>query len=533
MPITESDIKALAQVAVLRQKRRELSSLRARREHPELNACRASFKHFLRYWKFKNRETGEVLTFETLWEGQEEFADIVQEHAWVFALKAGKLGFTELECAYDAWAALFKQPNATVALFSKEQKAARSLLRYVQFGLSKLPSWFGISFVVENTEELSFTVHGQPDDVRTIRSFAVTGHAAIDISLTHAHVDELSQMQFAEDLWSSVNTVIAPGGSCHVVTRGAGDGVYSATLWNGAKAAPERLWGSHGYLYPFFVPWDKRPPIPERDKERLAESGSFTPLGLSYFLPSTPEEALQGDGESGYIPVQQWDRCHDPELPPLDMGSREPCVVAIDAATYNDCFAVVVATRHPAHPDKAAIRLVKLWRPSEENTGVIDLNEPDRYVRWLCQGGCPNGHPRSKPMVGARDMLGNPLEDCPSCVEGDWSVPPLNVMEVAYDPYQMDAMAQDMVRDGIWGLDAFDQGTERLIADSNLYKLAMRLEVFHNGSPALREHIGNCKAKLQKDEESRMRIIKKGPAFKVDAAVAASMAVKRILDVNV
>lgn len=528
MGSVQADSRRLAEVAVARLVARKLASKQVL--DPRLAACRQSFRAFLPYWHFRNRETGDVQTFADLWDGQDEFARAAEDHKWVYYLKAGKLGFSELECAFDAWSALFVRPNAFVAIFSKEQKAARSLLGYVSFGLSKLPSWMGVTIERDNTDEIELSVAGTFDDIRTIRCFPVTEHTAIDLSLSHAHVDELSQMEHGEALWSSVNTVIAPGGTCHVLTRGRGDMVYSAQLWKEAIAAPEQLKGQHGYLYPLFVPWDRRPLIPERDKARLAESGSYTPLGLSYFLPDTPEEALMGDMESAYIPVEQWDRCHDPAMPPLQMGSREPCVIGIDAASKDDCFAVVVATRHPVRQDIPAIRWVRVWRPQESPTGQVDLEEPDRFVRWLVQGGCVAGHPPSKPLVNAHDMTGAAIEDCQYCVRQEFTVPGLNVLEIAYDPYQMEAMAQDMIRDGIWGLSSFDQGKERWVADAQMFRWAMRIELAHNGSPALREHIHNSRAKLQKDEESKMRIIKAAPAAKVDAAVAASMATKRIMD---
>jgi phage terminase large subunit-like protein len=57
--------------------------------------------------------------------------------------------------------------------------------------------------------------------------------------------------------------------------------------------------------------------------------------------------------------------------------------------------------------------------------------------------------------------------------------------------------------------------------------------VSHNGDPNLREHVLNARAKLQKDEDSKLRMVKKAPNRKIDLAVAASMAIKRILYLNV
>ena len=40
----------------------------------ELGACRGSFRHFLPYWQFTNRETGGIASFAALWLGQDRFA---------------------------------------------------------------------------------------------------------------------------------------------------------------------------------------------------------------------------------------------------------------------------------------------------------------------------------------------------------------------------------------------------------------------------------------------------------------------------
>ena len=96
----------------------------------------------------------------------------------------------------------------------------------------------------------------------------------------------------------------------------------------------------------------------------------------------------------------------------------------------------------------------------------------------------------------------------------------------------MEEMAQRLERDGVAWVEAFSQGPERLIADSLMHKLALRGALAHNGDEKLREHVLNARAKLSKDEDSRMRMVKKAPGRKIDLAVAASMAVKRVLDLN-
>jgi len=46
-------------------------------------------------------------------------------------------------------------------------------------------------------------------------------------------------------------------------------------------------------------------------------------------------------------------------------------------------------------------------------------------------------------------------------------------------------------------------------------------------------HPRNCRARLSKDDDSKLRIIKKAPNRKINLAVAASTAVKRVLELNI
>ncbi|MGD0205128.1 MAG: terminase TerL endonuclease subunit [Dehalococcoidia bacterium] len=479
----------------------------------ELEACRHSFRHFLPYWQFTNRETGEIGSLAAPWTGQVQLAELIESEPWIFALKAGKLGFTELECAYDGWVARFRQLNARVHLFSRDARAAQDLLSYVRFGLTHLPEWMQLRPMCDEPGGDTITslkLFAGPDDIRTIVSYAAGPHVAIDQTATHSHVDELAHMPFPEKTWSAIQTTIAPNGSCHIVTRGAGDGNFVATLWSATESGESRL-------FPFFAPWDARP---DRDRAwREKQSATLPYQGFLHFAPECPEDALAGDETAIYIPLEVWDRCYDPGLPLLMPGDRTPIVLGVDAAVTGDMFAVVAVSRHPHRPDDPAIRACRAWRPSDSG-GRIDFDDVERFIRFLCNGGCPGGHPREMPHPS-----------CEACAAGDFSVPRHNVVEIVYDPYQMEDMAQRLRRDGVAWCGEFSQTAERLVADGLLHKLALRGALAHHGDPLLREHIGNARAKLS-NEDSRMRIIKRAPGRRIDLAVAASMAVKQILYLN-
>ena len=187
----------------------DLEALRRCEDYPK------GFYEFLRHWRFVNRETGLIQTFETLWSGQEAAAERMVVHPWLFLLKAGKLGFSELECAWDGYIARFKQPRAHINLFSKDGPASRSLLGMVKYGLRNLPGWMGVQTLPDlpggdTLTSLKFRVAGTDfDDVRTVLSFAASEFVGIEATATHAHVDELSHMKAAEVIWGAVSTTVS------------------------------------------------------------------------------------------------------------------------------------------------------------------------------------------------------------------------------------------------------------------------------------------------------------------------------------
>lgn len=207
-------------------------------------------------------------------------------------------------------------------------------------------------------------------------------------------------------------------------------------------------------------------------------------------------------GEGEFVPLVLWDSlaCRVvPEytkepgtLPPFLPGDKTPCVLGVDAATSNDCFGIVAVTRHPANPKDIAVRAVRRWEPPKG--GHIDYSEPEAFIRLV--------------------------------------VDQYNVQQVAYDPYQLESMMQTFRQENLVWCEEFAQGGDRLTADRALFDLIVNKRIWHDGSTILREHMANANAKVQKDEDSKMRIVKRAPMRKVDLVVALSMAAHRCLYLN-
>jgi len=241
-------------------------------------------------------------------------------------------------------------------------------------------------------------------------------------------------------------------------------------------------------------------------------------------------------GEGDFIPMGAWDKCYDPNMPFFEPGDKTPAVLAVDAATTGDCFGVVLVTRHPdpkRHNDPA-IRACRKWDPKERG-GKIDYEEPEAFIRTLLHGGCIRGHPQYPPFRKPAEECDHASRAracekcCEACAAGQL-VLPYNIIEVAYDPYQLESMMGRMYKESI-NCQPFSQQRDRMIADSMLYDVIINGQLAHNAQNGdqLREHIINCGSRQAKEEDTKLRIVKKSADRKIDLAVATSMWTRRCL----
>jgi phage terminase large subunit-like protein len=186
-----------------------------------------------------------------------------------------------------------------------------------------------------------------------------------------------------------------------------------------------------------------------------------------------------------FVPFEWWAACQG-DKPLID--NRYPMIIGVDAAVTSDCFAIVGVTRHD---QRLAVRYVQVWKPPQG--GEIDFTAPERELRRLCAE--------------------------------------YNVIQIAYDKTELQDMAQRLRRDKVTWLKKFDQGAARASADKQLYDLIRDRRILHNGEPDLTEHIQNANADINK-RENQLRLVKRGQQYKIDAAVALSMACAEALRLN-
>lgn len=208
--------------------------------------------------------------------------------------------------------------------------------------------------------------------------------------------------------------------------------------------------------------------------------------------------------ESQFVPMESWDACGD--VHPISVPTSEDRtmqVVAADAAVTGDCFGILSVSRCPKDNTCVDIRAVRKWDPKDTG-GVIDLSGPEDFLRALCKVN--------------------------------------NIVQIAYDPFQLENTAQRLRKEEIAWLEPFIQAGDRLKADSQLYDLIVGRRVHYShgeGCPggsqcncmmaSLREHIANANAKMQVNEDSKLRIVKKSSGKKIDLCICLSMASARCL----
>ena len=217
-----------------------------------------------------------------------------------------------------------------------------------------------------------------------------------------------------------------------------------------------------------------------------------------------------------FMPVEWWDACADITMPPV--SHTQPIVLGADASVSSDCMALVGVTRDTRAGRGSDIlqRLLYSWEPTRGHPLNYSLTlEPT--IRRLCTG---HIHPRHESCTD-HSLVGQ----LGVCVPGE----PYNIVQIAYDPYQLHDMMTRLTGEGIVWCRPFSQMEARMVADKALYDLVRDRRLTHTGDYVLRQHIANAAAKSSPSDNTRMRIVKKAEGSKIDAVVALSMAVSECL----
>lgn len=232
------------------------------------------------------------------------------------------------------------------------------------------------------------------------------------------------------------------------------------------------------------MPWQLGPRGEAYYQEQLTNlrPEAFDRLHLNYWTSST----------QSFLPVEWWKRCAWDErehgkFPDLDR--RTPIVLGVDGSVSGDCTAIVAVSRDPRDAEhNVLVRHAQVWFPPKN--GTIDYADVKSAIKRVC------------------DMH--------------------NVVQIAYDPYQMHGTMQEIMREAIAWVKPFSQAGDREKSDKQLYDLIRDRKIGHNDQFA-DKFIENCAAHVMGSTTTggkieRMRIVKKGKDAPVDPVVALSMA---------
>jgi phage terminase large subunit-like protein len=240
--------------------------------------------------------------------------------------------------------------------------------------------------------------------------------------------------------------------------------------------------------------WNTKPRCPWQTKEYYASEEKILPV--NQFLRMHRNQWVTST--ETFVPMEWWDACGhtDADWPKYDKN-RHPQVIALDAAVSDDTFGVWMGCRHPERAGEVMTTFVQRWKPVQGHKvdfqGTEEKPGPELTIRRL-------------------------IKD-------------YNVVEVTYDPYQLHDMATRLKQEGLAWFRSFDQGADRLTADSQFRALIRERRFWHNGDPDFREHVQNSNAKVD-IEDRRLRIVKRMEKMKIDLCVAGSMGSYEVLRLN-
>lgn len=246
------------------------------------------------------------------------------------------------------------------------------------------------------------------------------------------------------------------------------------------KGAPDDLEIYANDAAQLLVLWNTKPRHEWQTPEYYAEEAAV--LAPTEFLRVHRNQWVSTT--TAFIPGEWWDACKG-EVPAL--RRNEPMIFGVDAGVTNDCFAIVGVSKRGS---QIYTRYCRVWYPPKGRK--IDFAGPEAEIRRLAKE--------------------------------------YNVIEWAYDQYQLHDMATRLSKDGCGWFNVFSQAQDRMVADKHLYDLIRDRRITHSGYPDLDEHIKNADAETDKE---RMRIVKRSESLKIDAAVALSMAAKEAARLNI
>lgn len=246
-----------------------------------------------------------------------------------------------------------------------------------------------------------------------------------------------------------------------------------------------------------------------------------------------------------YIPMEWWFACERSREEMPEMPLNWPIVISLDAATTNDCFGITLVCRHPEkkedglrkYPDDVILYREYEWKPSDyggriDYIGTVIKPGPETILRSYIMKTDKFREWYLNYFASYDENNGEHKKILDTLIENSKH----NIIEVAYDPYQLHDMANRLGnKEQLAYFRAFPQGAgkhSRQISDSALRDMIRDMRIWYNNKPYTTEHLQNADAKID-TEERKVRIIKRTEKLKVDLAVCLSMASYEVFRLNI
>jgi hypothetical protein len=263
-----------------------------------------------------------------LWDAQRSTLADFEAHRRVVVLKARQLGLTWLSLGYALWLMLFR-PGTTVLFFSKDDDAAKEMLRRLKGMVERLPAWLRPALAAPtNTEELTL------ENASNAKSFPSTGGRSYTASLAVMDEadwlapDERSPLDKLPAMLDAVKPTVDAGGKLILLSTSRKP--QPESLFKKIYRAAKR--GEGGY-HPVFLPWSARPDrtpawYAGQSADFLATDGSLDRLHQEY--PATDAEALTPRALDKRLAPAWLERCYAEARPLPDPDARFPSLPGLE-----------------------------------------------------------------------------------------------------------------------------------------------------------------------------------------------------------
>jgi phage terminase large subunit-like protein len=411
--------------------------------------------------------------------------------------KSGKSAIMSVLATYD----LFFGPNGgEVYSIAAEKEQARIVFADAKKTIEANPNLLAQTKIYRDAIEVMST--GSIYRVLSAESYSKEG-----LSSTAVYADELHAHQ-SRDLWDVMaNSMGSRGAKAHMVaittagvkTDRTGQDSIAYNLYQlGQRVARKEVEDSS-----FFMAWWEAPPESDhRDPEtwRLANPG-FGDISSPEDFESAVRRTLEPEFRTkrcnqwvssavGWLPTGAWEACEAD----LDLEGKE-YIIGFDGSFSNDSTVLVGATVE----DEPHVFMIKAWEKDpniHDDTWRVDILEVETTLREF--------------------VAANPM-----------------VKEIVCDPYRWQRSMQVLAEEGYPIVEYPSTNARRMVpACAKFFDAVVEKRLKHDGDGLLARHLANA---VVKSDNMGVRIVKENRASsrRIDAAVAAVMAVDRALQVRI